>query len=324
MDRLEAMSMLLAVVDAGSISAGARRLRAPLASVSRKVAELERHLGTSLLIRTSRRIQLTTAGRAYVDCTRRILDQIGEAERLASGEYREPRGELSVTAPALLGARHLALLLAEFLGEFPRVHLRLDLSDRIVNLADEGFDVALRVGHLPDSELRATAVGQIEPILCASPHYLEGVGAPQTLAELTSHRRILLSGPVSGATPLLRSASGAPEIAAGCIVVNSLDAAAGAALAGLGIAELPRHQIASELRTGTLRPILSRFRAAPVPVSLVYGGASLVPLKLRAFVDWTAPRLRLLLAGARDGRVPDASPPWLQDEGSIGSLALAS
>jgi DNA-binding transcriptional LysR family regulator len=303
MDRFEAMSVLLSVVEAGSLSAGARQLRAPLASVSRKVAELEQHLGTRLIVRTSRRIALTEAGRAYVAASRRILGQLEEAEREAAGEYQTPRGELRVTAPVLFGERHLMPVALGFLAEHPDINLRLLLADRLVNLTEEHVDIALRIGHLADSTLIATRVGSVQRVICASPGYLARRGLPRTPEDLADHDGITFQGFATSPEWRYRRDSVAfaveprPRLA-----VNSTEAAIQAALADLGIVRLLSYQVANEIRAGRLEILLADFAPDPLPVSLIYPEAALQPLKVRRFMDWVVPRLRVELTGLEDGR----------------------
>lgn len=178
MDRLDAMRVLLTVVEEGSISAGSRKLNAPLPSVSRKVSELEKHLGTRLLIRTSRNVHLTDAGRDYVEAARLIVAQIEEAEERACGEYQIPRGELRITASIQLGQAIVAPLIWRFLREFPEIRVETLFVDRQVHLIDENFDVAVRVGILEDSSLHAVTVGSACVITCVSPDYLVRNGRP--------------------------------------------------------------------------------------------------------------------------------------------------
>jgi DNA-binding transcriptional LysR family regulator len=189
MDRLDAMRVILAVVDAGSLSAGSRKLNAPLPSVSRKVAELERHLGTNLLVRTSRNILLTDAGRDYVEAARRIIADLDEAERRASGEYSTPRGELTVTMPVEFGMRHVMPIALAFMAEYPEVTLNLITADRIVHMVDDHVDVAIRLGHLADSALYAVKVGEFRLITCASPDYLGRRETPTDLCAAFADRR---------------------------------------------------------------------------------------------------------------------------------------
>ena len=178
MDRLDSMSVLLAVVDAGSLSAGARRLGIPLATVSRKVSDLEAHLRTRLLNRTSRQITLTDAGRSYAAACRRILEEIGEAERAAAGEYSAPKGDLVVTAPIVFGRLHVLPVTLDFLRAYPDIDIRLTLTDHSLNLLEDHVDVAVRIGDLPDSGLMATRLGSIRQVVCASPAYFAERGRP--------------------------------------------------------------------------------------------------------------------------------------------------
>lgn len=292
MDRFDAMSVLLAVVEEGSISAGARRLRAPLATVSRKMAELERHLGTRLLVRTSRRIALTDAGRAFVEASRRILEQMEDAERAAAGEYREPRGELAVTAPAVFGRLHVLPLAAEFLADHPKIGLRLSLADRQVNLIDEHLDAAIRLGHLEDSALIAMRIGSVRRVICASPAYLSARGTPTTPADLAAHDGISLSSFATSAGWTYRGDNAALVEPRTRVSLNTVEAAIDAAMAGLGIVRLLSYQIVDQLRSGALVALLEDFAPEPIPIQLVHAGQGMLPVKVRAFIDFIAPRLR--------------------------------
>lgn len=292
MDRFDAMSVLLAVVEEGSISAGARRLRAPLATVSRKMAELERHLGTQLLVRTSRRIALTDAGRGFVEASRRILEQMDDAERAAAGEYREPRGELAVTAPAVFGWLHVLPLAAEFLADHPKIDLRLSLVDRQVNLIDEHLDAAIRLGHLEDSALIATRIGSVRRVICASPAYLSARGTPTIPADLAAHDGIGFRNVAGASGWNYRGDNAALVEPRTRVSLNTVEAAIDAAVAGLGIARLLSYQIVDQLRTGTLVALLEDFAPEPIPIQLVHSGQGLLPVKVRAFIDFIAPRLR--------------------------------
>lgn len=291
MDRLDAMRVILAVVDAGSLSAGSRKLGAPLPSVSRKVAELERFLGTNLLVRTSRNIQLTDAGRDYVDAARRIVADLDEAERRASGEYRAPRGELTVTMPVEFGTRHVLPIALGFMEEFPEVTLRIVASDRLLHMVDEQVDVAIRLGHLADSGLYAVKAGEFRLLTCASPAYLAARGTPQHPGELPDHDGVLF-----GTHPMFWTyrIDGEDVIAAPRtrIFVNTAATNLAAALGGMGIARLFDYQLAGEIASGKLVPILTDYGRDPRPVHIVYPRQGLMPQKVRAFIDWMAPRLR--------------------------------
>ena len=184
MDRLEAMSLFVAAAEAGSLSAAGRRFGIPLATVSRKVSDLERHLKTRLLNRSTRRLTLTDAGQAYLVACRRILDEVGEAERSAAGEYSVPTGELIITAPIVFGRLHVLPIVTAFLAAYPEVAVRLTLADRITQLVEEHIDLAVRIGDLPVSSLVAIRVGSIRRVVCASPAYLAAHGTPRTPGDL--------------------------------------------------------------------------------------------------------------------------------------------
>jgi len=189
MDRLEAMSLLVAVAQAGSLTAAGRKLGLPLPTVSRKISELEAHLNTRLLIRSTRRLALTDAGAAYVAAAKRILDEVSEAERAASGEHASPRGDLVITAPIVFGRLHGLPIFAEFLARWPEINVRLVLSDRNLHLIDDRIDVGVRIGALADSALVSTRVGAVRRVVCGSPAYFAAHGVPkrpEDLAALTA------------------------------------------------------------------------------------------------------------------------------------------
>lgn len=290
MDRLDAMQVLLAVVDAGSLSAGSRKLNAPLPSVSRKVAELERHLGTRLLIRTSRNIQLTDAGRDYVEAARDIVAQIKDAELRASGEYEVPRGELTITMMIEFGRLVILPLAYEFLAEHPEITLSVVSLDRVMQLVEEQVDVGVRVGELADSSLFAVKVGEVLTVTCASPEYLKRKGRPERPEDLAGHDGVQSN--FVGQWTYSKDGTtveGRPHIR---LKTNTASAALAAAVQGVGITRLPNYQIAEEVRSGALVPILKDYDSGSRPVHLVYVRQGLLPLKVRAFLDWMTPRLR--------------------------------
>src|SRR5262245_41018693 len=194
MDRLESMSTLLTAVDAGSLSAAARRLATPLSTVSRRISELETHLKTRLLNRSSRRLTLTDAGCAYVEACKRILEDVGEAERAASGEYSAPKGELIITAPIVFGRLHVLPVAMEFLKVYPAVNIRCVLTDRVVNLLEDHVDLAVRIGELPDSNLITTRIGSVCRVVCGSPDYFARRGVPENAGKLVVHDCITFEG----------------------------------------------------------------------------------------------------------------------------------
>ena len=293
MDKLDSMAVLLAVVEAGSLSAAARQLAMPLATVSRKVAALEAHLKTRLLHRTTRHLALTEAGSAYVAACRRILDEIGEAERTATGEYATPKGELTVTAPMMFGRLHIVPVVAEFLAQYPEIEINLVLTDRVMHLMDEHIDVAVRIGELPDSGLMATGVGKVRRVVCASPAYLARHGAPLTPAGLAAHDCIsfeVMESRRAWVFGAARSAQAVPVHSR--LAVNTVDAAIAAATLGVGLVRVMSYQVMDALRNDALRIVLEPFESEPLPVSLVHKGQTPLPLKLRAFLDFVTPRLR--------------------------------
>ena len=292
MDRLDAMQVLLAVVDAGSLSAGSRKLNAPLPSVSRKVADLERHLGTRLLIRTSRNVQLTDAGRDYVEAARQIVASIEDAEHRASGEYEVPRGELSLTVPMAFGRLHVLPLAYEFLRDYPEINLKVISVDRIVHLVDERIDVGVRLGELADSSLHAARVGEFRLLTCASPDYLERAGVPATPEDLANHDSILFAPLRDTAWIYQRDGNrtvGAPRVR---VFSNSSASAVHAAVQGIGIVRVPSYQVSKELASGALVTVLDECDDRSFPVHFIYVRQGMLPLKVRVFLDWMTPRLR--------------------------------
>jgi DNA-binding transcriptional LysR family regulator len=293
MNRLESMSILVAVVDAGSLSAAARHLGMPLATVSRKVAELESHLKTRLLHRTTRQLSLTEAGASYVAACRRILEDIGEAERTATGEYAAPKGELVVTAPVVFGRLHIVPVVADFLAQYPEIDIRLVLTDRVVHMMDEQVDVAVRIGELPDSALMATRVGTVRRVVCASPAYLATHGAPARPRDLSGHNCITFEVLESKRAWVFEAGKSELSVPVHSrLAVNTAEAAIAAAILGVGLIRVLSYQVADAIRDQTLRVVLDTFESAPLPISLVHTGQAPLPLKLRAFLDFVTPRLR--------------------------------
>lgn len=293
MDRLESMSILLEAVGAGSLSAAARRLGMPLATVSRKVSELEEHLGTRLFNRSSRRLTLTDAGRSYVVACKRILEDVEEAERAASGEYSAPKGDLTVTSPIALGRLHVLPVTMEFLKAYPKIDIRLVLVDRVIDLLEEHVDLAVRIGELPDSALVATRVGSVRLVVCASPGYFAGRGTPRKPAEISAHDCVTFEGLAPPDAWTFRMGKSDESVAIRSrLVVTTAEAAIDAAIAGVGITRVLSYQIANAVRAGALKVALQEFEPAPRPVSLIHTGQRLLPLKLRAFLDFATPRIK--------------------------------
>jgi DNA-binding transcriptional LysR family regulator len=295
MDRLEAMMILLEAVDAGSLSAAGRRLHIPLATVSRRVSELERHLKNQLLIRGSRQLVLTDAGRHYVASCRRIVEEITEAERNASGEYRAPQGELVISAPVSLGRSHVLPIVVKFLSAYPKIKIQLSQSDRAVNLLEDNVDVAVRLGSLPESSLIATRVGLVRRVLCASPEYLAASGTPVVPEELINHNCIASDATHSRDWSFRKAGVDYAVSISHRLKVTTVEMAIDAALAHVGIAHLMSYHAAEYVASGQLTIVLEGFEPPLRPLSPVYPSQRQVPLKLRAFLDFATPKLREML-----------------------------
>lgn len=291
------MSVFTAVVEAGSLSAASRRLHMPLATISRKISELEKHIGTRLLLRTTRKLSLTDSGETYLTACRKILEQVVEAERAAAGEYRIPKGELMVAAPLVFGRLHVLPVISEFLRTYPEVDVRLMLNDRVLNLWDEPVDAAIRIGALADSSLVATKLGSVRCVVCASPAYLRRHGTPKHPRDLAPHDCISF-GPFFSAEESWTFHSGRDAFSVPIrtrLSLNTAEAAVDAAIAGVGPARVLSYQVQPAIARGALRVLLEHFEPPPLPVHLIHGGQKPLPLKLRAFLDFTRPRLATAL-----------------------------
>jgi DNA-binding transcriptional LysR family regulator len=304
MDRLEAMWMLSAVAERGGFSAAGRALNVPLATLSRKISDLEALLGTRLLVRTTRKVTLTDAGVVYVAAARRILEQVEDAEREAAGEFTAPRGELVVTAPTMFGRIHVLPVVADFLAKFPEIRVRLLLSDKNLDLAEEHVDMAVRIGRLPDSSMVATQIGTMRTVTCASPSLIDSHGVPQRPEDLLRIPCVGLDAPVPSPGWRYRS----PETGATIDIeveprlsVTSKDAAVQAAVTTVGIVRLLHYQVAHAVSRGRLRIILDAFEPEPSPVNLLHLSRGLMPLKMRQFHDFAVPRLREAVSAVADG-----------------------
>jgi DNA-binding transcriptional LysR family regulator len=293
MDRLEAMTILLTAVDAGSLSAASRQLRIPLATVSRRVSELEEHLHVRLVLRGGRKLVLTDAGRDYIASCRRVMEEIDEIERTAAGEYRAPQGELIISAPLVIGRNHVVPVLVEFLSTYPEIRAHIQLSDRVSNLLEEHVDVAVRLGELPDSDIVATRVALVSRMLCASPAYLQSRGVPERPEDLTSHDCITYEGYSAADSWEFRHGQTSQVVKVSSrLSVNSAEAAVMAACGDAGVARVLSDQVDHLLKAGTLVRFMQDFEPTPMPVSLLYPSQRQVPLKLRAFIDFATPLLR--------------------------------
>jgi DNA-binding transcriptional LysR family regulator len=296
MDRLEAMTMLAATADTGSFSAASRKLGVPLPTLSRKIAELEKHLNARLFVRSTRKLALTEAGANYLQACTRILELVSEAETEVSGEFSTPRGELTIAAPIVLGRLHVVPVVNDFLAHFPEINARMILSDRNVNLLEDHIDMAVRVGTLPDSRMVATRVGTIRRVVCGSPDYFAGHGIPKTPKDLPDFTCVTFAGMPGAWTFEGRKFTGQPERPRCRLNINTAEAAIDAAIAGVGLTQVLSYQVSRAIAEGKLRVVLKEFEPEPFPVHIVHPGQGLLPLKVRRFLEFAVPRLRKALA----------------------------
>lgn len=283
MDRLAAMSAFVTVADLRGFAAAARTLRISPPAVTRLVAALEDTLSVRLLQRTTRSVTLTDAGARYLEHARRILADVAQAEDAARATRTEPSGRFVVTAPNVFGRREVAPLFSAFLAEHPAVTGELLLADRIVNLVEEGVDVAVRIGALEDSALRARAVGATRRVLVASPAYLARAKRPRSPADLARHALIQLT-----ALGEWRLADDVRVPVHAAFTTNSVDAAIDHAVRGGGIASVLSYQVGEHVAARRLEVLLPRFEPPPLPIQVVYAGARLHSAATRAFIELAA------------------------------------
>lgn len=301
MDRLTAIRVFVAIADAGSLSAAGDRLGMPLTTVSRHLKALEEDLNTRLVTRTTRRMALTEPGQTYLETCRRVLGDLDMAERQLAGEKAEPHGQLALTAPSLFGRLHVRPVVSAYLAAYPQATVRMLLVNRVVNLVEEGLDLGIRIGHLPDSSMRATTLGSVRLICCASPGYLEAAGIPAEPKELLDHSCITFTSfsqpdrwafPGSGGPEKRKAQNVAVEPR---LIVNTAETGIDAAASGLGIVRVLSYQAQAALKDGSLRRVLADFEPEPLPVSLVHREDRLPQAKVQAFSEIAVPMLRKAL-----------------------------
>ncbi|MDB6177342.1 LysR family transcriptional regulator [Paracoccus sp. Z330] len=294
MDRLQSLEVFIAVAEAESFAAGARHLGLSAPSVTRGVNALETRLGARLFTRTTRRVRLTEVGRVYLEDARHILTQLQAADDAAAGAALNPVGELRVTCPHEFGRLHVTPILADFLDSYPDLTADVVMLDRVVNMIEEGFDIAVRIGPLPSSGLTAVKVGQVRRMVCASPEYLNAYGAPEKPADLTGHR-IVAAGAVS---PMIDwrfgRDSSLPVRIRPRLRLSSVAAAIAVARTGWGLTRVLSYQIGDDLLDGTLQPVLVEYEPDPLPIHLVHVEGRRAPAKVRSFIDFARTRLRML------------------------------
>lgn len=293
MDRLHLMIVFVAVAETESFAAASRRLGLSPPAVTRAIAELEKRLGVKLFNRTTRFVRATEAGQRYLEDSRRIIGEIDDADEAAAGVDAAPRGQLAVTAPVLFGKMFVLPAILEYLRRYPAMEVSALFLDRVVNLLEEGLDVGVRIGELPDSSMKAARVGAVRRVLCASPEYLTKHGTPDKPAALSTHSIIAASG--VSPTHEWKFRQGGKSIAAHVtprLTVNSNDAAIDAALQGFGITRLLSYQIAPQVASGRLKIILREFEAAPMPIHVLHREGRYGSAKVRSFVDLIVDQLR--------------------------------
>jgi DNA-binding transcriptional LysR family regulator len=293
MDRLHAMETFVQIVDKGSLTAAADALDTSLPSVVRVLASLERHLQVRLLNRTTRRMHLTDEGARFLERCRAILSQVREAEAALGSRGGEPQGKLAITAPVVFGRRYITPIVNAFVRRYPKVNIDLLLVDRFTNLVEEGLDVAVRVGELPDSSLVAVPVGQARRVICASPDYLRRQGKPRAPQDVAAHRCVRFTGVAPRDEWDFRM--GRREVAipiTSVISCNQIDSALQACIDGLGLGMFFSYQVASHRKAGELKYVLEKFEAEPRPIQVIFPHSKLLSAKVRTFVDECVAQLR--------------------------------
>lgn len=287
------MTVFVAVAEAESFSAAARRLSMSSPAVTRAVSALEKRLGVRLLTRTTRFVRATEAGLRYLEDARRIIAEVDEADEAASGINATPRGRLMLTAPVLFGRMFVTPVVVDYLRRYPEVTVSALFLDRVVHLVEEGLDVGIRIGHLPDSSLQAIRVGQVRTVLCASPGYLKEFGLPHAPEDLDRH--VLVAA--SGITPnpdwkFMRDGAGFSIKVRPRLTMTTNDGAIEAVRSGFGIARLLSYQIAPMLATGELQTVLSEYETPALPIHVIHREGRQSAAKVRSFVDMVVERLR--------------------------------
>ena len=293
MDKFNLISIFIAVVDTDGFAAAARKLNISPPAVTRAINELEMQLHVRLLTRTTRKVRVTDAGARYVEDCRRIIAELGEADESVGGSHGAPRGRLTITAPVLFGSKFVTPIVAEYLQTYPEVSASCLFLDRIVNMMDEGVDVAIRIGELPDSSMQAIRVGQVRRVICAAPGYLKKHGIPRKPDDVRDHAIISANSMAScpewtlmedGVAHVIRLQSR--------FTTSSNDSAITAAVGGFGLTRLLSYQIAGFLRDGQLKTVLSQCEPPALPIHVVHREGRHASKKARAFIDLAVARLR--------------------------------
>jgi DNA-binding transcriptional LysR family regulator len=295
MDKHHLISIFVEVVDSQGFAGAARKLQVSPPVVTRAINELEETLGVRLLMRTTRVVRVTEAGARYADDCRRILAELAEADECASGQHGAPRGHVAVTAPGWFGAKFVTPIVTEYLDQYPQVSASCWFLDRLVNMVEEGVDVAVRIADLPDSSLQAISVGRMRVVLCASPAYLARHAAPRSLADLAAHN-VVCAGAVAPGHEFRFSQDGRsrtmkmqPRLA-----TTTNESAVAAAIAGFGLTQQMQYKVADPLASGELQEVLCDFEPPPLPVHVLHREGRYASRRVRAFLDLAIERLRAL------------------------------
>jgi DNA-binding transcriptional LysR family regulator len=292
-DKLETIRVFLEAAECRSFVAASRKLDLSAPAVTRSIAQLEHTLGVRLFNRTTRQVRLTDSGARFFEDAKKILEDLEQAEAAASGSYATPKGVLSVTAPVLFGQKHIAPILTEYLEQNPSVEVRAIFYDRVGNILDEGLDVAIRIGHLKDSSLYATKVGNTQRIVCGSPDYFDKHGVPEYPEDLANHEIILASNVEPSTTWRFESPTGKISVKVSPrLYCNQNGAAIEAAKQGFGITRLMSYQVGDEFQKGSLKRILQDFEAEALPVNIIHLEGRQANAKIRSFIDLAVARLK--------------------------------
>ncbi|EQB29820.1 LysR family transcriptional regulator [Sphingobium ummariense] len=290
MDRWQAMRIFVKVAETESFAETARLMHMSAPAVTRAVAALEELIGARLFVRTTRSVKMTEAGARYFEDCRRILSDIAEAEAAAAGSYATPTGTLAVTASVMFGQMYVLPVMTEYLDSYPTMSGRTFFIDRPVNIVEEGVDVAVRIGHLPDSGFTATRVGSVRRVVCGSPAYFEKHGVPVTPMDLKEHR--IAASTSAWASPEWRFARDQRVVVEAALQCNTNEAAITTAKEGWGLTRVLHYQIGPALIAGDLQIVLAEHEEPPLPIHVVHPEGRYAPAKVRAFVDLAVSRLR--------------------------------
>jgi DNA-binding transcriptional LysR family regulator len=297
LDRLHLINVFVAVVDTQGFAGASRKLNLSPPAVTRAINELEAHLGVRLLTRTTRIVKVTEAGARYAEDCRAVLSQLNEADESASGLHGSPRGRLTITAPVGFGAMYVTPVVTEYLDRYPEVTVSCWFMDRRVNMLDEGVDVGVRIGALPDSSMQAIRVGRMRLLMCAAPAYLEEHGEPKSPEDLENHVVIAASGATSTSEWRI-SNQGTPGVVKlhPRLITTTSDTAIAAALTGFGLTNVLASKVAEHVRAGRLKTVLGDFEPPPLPVNVLHREGRHASPKARTFIDLAVERLRPQLA----------------------------